>query len=114
MNELIAQQIILPGTNPTPIQGAIPTTSPGVYRFTTLGSIVGELLKYIFPIAGSLMFVFIIIAGFQWITSSGDPKKVESARNRMTYAILGFVLLIASYWLARIVQVILSPNQPFF
>lgn len=114
MDNLIAQGIILPGSNPAPIYGAIPTTTPGVYRFTTLGSIVGELLKYIFPIAGTLMFVFIIIAGFQWMTSSGDPKKVESARNRMTYAILGFVLLITSYWLAKIVQVIISPNQPFF
>lgn len=114
--DLLAQSLQLPGSTPVEIQGAIPTIAGGGggYRFTTLGSIVGELIKYVFPLAGIIMFVFIVIAGFQWLSSAGDPKKLESARNRITYAILGFVLLIASYWIVRIVQLIISPTQPFF
>lgn len=108
----IAQIIEIPGSSP--IQGPLPTKPGGGYRFENLGDIITIALGYLFPIAGLIMFLYIVYGGFQWLTASGDPKKVEAARNRITYAIVGFVLLIAAYWITKIVELILSPKQPFF
>ena len=111
---IIAQKLILPGGQGEvtgPLNDPKFTNSEGII---TLGQIITEALKYIYPIAGFILFVFIIASGFQMLTASGDPKKIESARGRLTYAILGFILLVASPWIARIVELLFSPEQPFF
>lgn len=117
----LAQKIVLPtisGQPPISFEGPFPTlpgaAGRGKIRFESLGDVVSLLLQYLFPLAGFLLFILIVIGGFSWLTSAGDPKKVEAARNRITKAVVGFVLLFVSYWLVRILQMILSPNQPFF
>ena len=112
MEQKLAQRINIPGISP--IDGPIPTTTPGTYKFETIGGFITELLKYIYPIAGFILFVFIIASGFQMLTANGDPKKIQGASARLTYAILGFILLVASPWIARIVELLFSPEQPFF
>jgi len=121
--KLLAQKIILPTISGQPtiaFEGPFPTLTPllgqpsaGI-RFNSLGDILSLALQYVFPIAGFLLFILIVVGGFQWLTSTGDPKKIEGARNRITYAVVGFILLVASYWLVKIANMILSPNQPFF
>lgn len=54
-------------------------------------------------IRGALIFVgivalfFIIYAGFSLTTSGGDPKKVQSARQIMTFAIIGLAIVLLSF-----------------
>ncbi|MBI2029266.1 hypothetical protein HYT02_02540 [Candidatus Gottesmanbacteria bacterium] len=118
MEKVLSQNLILPTVEHQPGISPAPTivvSGPlDAVRFPDLGAVITELLKYLYPIAGIILFVYIIAAGFQWLTASGDPKKIEAARQRLTYAILGFILLIASPWVARIVELIFSPNEPFF
>ena len=45
------------------------------------------------------------MGGFQFITSGGDPKGVEQAKNTLTYAIGGVVLIAAGYLIIQIIQV---------
>lgn len=113
MTQQLAQIIKIPSISP--IEGPFPTTTnPGKIRFESLGDILTIALQYLFPIAGLLLFLFLVFGGFQLLVSSGDPKKIEAGRNRITYAVLGFVLLIVSFWLTKIVELIISPGQPFF
>lgn len=114
MTEKLAQLINIPGISP--IVGPLPTKPGpgGGFRFENIGDILTLALQYLFPLAGIIMFLFIVYGGFQMLTSAGDPKKIEAAQKRITYAIIGFVLLIASYWITKIVEMIFSPNQPFF
>ncbi|MCB9801833.1 MAG: hypothetical protein H6774_01970 [Pseudomonadales bacterium] len=53
-------------------------------------------------IAALLVFVYLIWGGIEWITSGGDKGKTESARNKITAAIIGLIILAASYALLRI------------
>jgi NADH:ubiquinone oxidoreductase subunit 6 (subunit J) len=41
------------------------------------------------------VIVFFILGAFGWITAGSDSKKVESARNRMTNAVVGLVILVS-------------------
>ncbi len=43
------------------------------------------------------VIVYFIWGAFEWIMSGSDSKKAESARGRMTNAIVGLVLLVASF-----------------
>ena len=43
--------------------------------------------------SGGMAAIFFAYAGFQWITSGGDPQKVAQARNSVIGAVVGLVLL---------------------
>ena len=49
------------------------------------------------------LFVMFLISGFKYLTSSGDPKAVEGAKKTLTYAIGGFIALIFSYLILRLI-----------
>ena len=54
-------------------------------------------------VSGALMFVggvavfLIVYAGILFVTSGGDPKKVQGARQIITYAIIGLVIVLCSF-----------------
>jgi len=47
--------------------------------------------------AAIIAVVFIIFAGVKFIRSGGQPKLVEDARNTLTYAIIGLVVIFLSF-----------------
>jgi len=63
------------------------------------------ILGWAIGIAGGIAFILIIVAAFQIITSSGDPKKLQAGRELLTSAIAGLLLLIFSVFILRIIGV---------
>ena len=84
---------------------AIPTP-PGFKFSGSLGDVVSALLPYIFAFAGLASFAFIIWAGFEFLMSQGNPKHIESARNKLIQALVGFLIIFASYWIIQIIETI--------
>ena len=60
------------------------------------GIFFGNIMTVAMTLAAILVFAFLIWGGIEWITSAGDKGKAESARNRITSAIIGLVILAAS------------------
>ncbi len=51
----------------------------------------------LFIIAGCfLLVIYIVWAGIQWITSGGDKQKLSAARGRLTWAIIGFIIMLVA------------------
>ncbi|OGV89593.1 hypothetical protein A2Z41_02595 [Microgenomates group bacterium RBG_19FT_COMBO_39_10] len=65
--------------------------------------IMWNLLNLAIRLAGIATFIMIILGGFKWLTAGGDPKAVESARNTITYAILGLVLIIIAWFILKFI-----------
>lgn len=55
-----------------------------------------RIKDWILGFAGALAVLFIILGGIQYITSAGDPKKVETAKKTLTYAIIGLIFIVLS------------------
>lgn len=52
----------------------------------------------ILTVAAGVWFLFnIIIAGFSWISAGGDKAKLTSAREKITNALIGLVVVVASW-----------------
>jgi len=79
--------------------------SPKATLFSTPGGILSELLLYIFPLAGLILFVMIVWGGFEMMTSSVSGKK-DAGRQRVTTAVIGFLLLFATYWIGQLMQAV--------
>ena len=45
----------------------------------------------------------VVISALQWIVSGGDKEAVAKARSRLTYAIIGIVLLALSFLILRVI-----------
>ena len=76
------------------------------FKTGTIGEIISSLLRYIFVLAGIILFIFLIISGFGLLTSGGDPKKVEAAKGQLTSAVAGFLIIFVAYWLIQILEIV--------
>lgn len=51
-------------------------------------------LEIVFSIIGAISLLVIVLAGFTYITSQGDPGKVSQAKNAIIYASAGLAISI--------------------
>lgn len=65
-------------------------------------------LSLLFILAAVLAAISIIFSGIEWITSSGDPGKVASAKKRLMYSIIGLIVVAAAFLIVRIVITVLG------
>lgn len=75
-----------------------------------IGDLVSLLLKISFSIAGIVVLILFIIAGFSIISSAGksDPEKSKKGQQTITSAVIGFVLIFVAYWIVRLLEVIIG------
>ncbi len=64
---------------------------------SNIGNLISALLNLVMVIAAILVFLYLIWGGIEWITSGGDKSKTEGARNKITAAVIGLIVLAASY-----------------
>ena len=80
------------------------------YKFQTPGGILNVLMPFLFVFAGMILFVMLLWGGFEMLSSAATPDSKNAGQQRITAAIIGFVLLFVSYWIAQIVQFITGVN----
>ena len=76
-------------------------------RFTysgLIGQIISRFLDPILIIAGFVTVIIIIVSGIQFVTSGGNPEAAAAARGRLTFAIIGFVIIVLAYAILQIVD----------
>ena len=77
-------------------------TNPATFK--DLEVIFSNTLNIAVALAGILLFIMLVVGGFSYLTSTGDPEKVKKAGGILTWAIVGFVLLIASWFILRLLS----------
>lgn len=70
--------------------------------------IIQQVLPYLFVIAGLILFLILIHAGFVYLTSTTNPDKTEEAKKKITLSLTGFFIIFAAYWIAQALQVMLG------
>lgn len=70
----------------------------------TLPSLISALVVLVLVIAGLVAFGFLVFGGIMWITSGGDKAKTESARNTITAALVGLLIVFAAWAIIQLVQ----------
>lgn len=64
----------------------------------------GNIMTVAMTIAAILVFGFLLWGAIEWITSAGDKSKVEAARNRISNAVIGLIILAATTALFVVVE----------
>lgn len=104
MQKLLAQELKL---GPIGGAGLGPFADPKIQSKTggleavasTVSGIIGVM-----TLAAGIWFIFQFITGaFFWITSGGDKNKLHEARDRITHALVGLIIVVAAWALMAIV-----------
>lgn len=88
LSSLISGAIL---TLPLIAMAAPPTPLPAAQTWPTIVTFIQGTL---YTVGGVIIVIMIIIAGIMFITASGDPEKVQKARNTLLYAVVGGVVLV--------------------
>jgi TRAP-type C4-dicarboxylate transport system permease small subunit len=76
----------------------------GTNKFTDLASLFSrDLLTLVFVLVGLLFFASLVMAGWEYMMSSGDPKKVASATTRFTNSLVGLIIAFTAYLIVRVI-----------
>lgn len=70
---------------------------------TSLTHVYQNVLNVIMGLAGFASFIFLIIGGFKYLTSQGDPKALGTARTTVTWALGGLAMIIVSYLIIYVI-----------
>lgn len=68
-----------------------------------IGSLVSRLLIFIIPIAATILVFVFIWGGYDYMMSQGNPEKVKSAQAKITTGLIGFILMVISFLVVRII-----------
>lgn len=79
---------------------------------TSIGKTVGvaDLISIILSnaivIAGIIMLFLLVFGGIMMIASAGqdDPQKAAQGKKAVTAAVIGFIIIFASYWIVQIIE----------
>lgn len=95
----------------SPAASAINSSGFGNFNINPLGDrtdirkIVGDVIRAILGIIGTIALIIFFYGGIQWMTSLGEEARIKKGRETMVWAGLGLVVVFASY---TIVQFIIS------
>lgn len=73
------------------------SASSADYANYVLQLLAGGLLYLAAPVA----ILFIAIAGLRYVTSYGEQTQIEAAKNTLTWAVIGLVVIIMAYAIVR-------------
>jgi hypothetical protein len=81
---------------------------PGEITPTTVSEGLPQYIKYIFSLAmvliGIIIFLVLIYNGFLWFTSAGSADKLKTAKDGITAAFLGSLILFSAYIIFRTIN----------
>lgn len=76
----------------------------GQVKITEVGQLISALVGTLLILAALMAFFYLILGGIQWITSGGDKAGMETARNKITHAIVGLIIVGAAWAIMVLIQ----------
>ena len=82
-------------------QSSAPNTCPcrdeGKCQLSDMLQIFVNISIAILAICGSVALLMFVYGGFTWVTSMGNPKKVEQGKETIVRAVIGLAIIFGAY-----------------
>lgn len=81
---------------------ALPAPPSGIPA-ESLPTLIARVIRAALLLVGVVALGFIVYGGFRYILSRGDEKDVASAKQTITYAVIGIVVIGISYMIVSFI-----------
>ena len=115
------------GKNITPDKAAEEAKAKKDVRCISIGTAIGNIaidpksfvtntFSIVLGLAGGIALILIILAGYRYMVSQGNPEAVKAANEQLTAAIVGLLFIIFSFVILRTigVDILQIPSFPTF
>lgn len=79
-----------------------------ITALTCIPAFIAHLIKWIFGFAGSICLILIMWGGYEIVAGNLPGGSAESGKNRITWAIIGFILSATSFYIMDFVIAAIS------
>jgi hypothetical protein len=83
-----------------------------VAKFDSITKFVNLMIPIMMIGGGLLTLSMLLLGAYRYITSDGNAEKITKAQNVMWYAVLGLVLVVASFIITKIIGFVLKVDMP--
>jgi len=85
------------------------TPKPGADKLQTLSEIrvpgiISAGIRLVVIVAAIIFFFILVIGGIRWIASGGDKDQTKAARNQITAALVGLVIVFAAWAIVALIN----------
>lgn len=77
-------------------------TDASIYD-ASIGDWISWAITIVLIVAAVIFFFMLVIGGIRWITSGGDKANTEGARNQITAALIGLIVVFAAWAIATLI-----------
>ena len=63
-----------------------------------------NVVTVVLSVAGIAFFVMLIVGGFKYMSTGGDQQKTQAARQTLTYAVIGLVVIISAFLILKLIE----------
>ena len=74
----------------------------------TFEELIGNIINFIFNFALVFAPLMFIVAGFLFITASGDPEKIKTAKTVIWYTLIGLVIVMLAKGIIKVIEEIME------
>ena len=78
----------------------------GIATLSCIPAVFSNLLTGLLMLVGTFALFLFILAGYKYMNSTGDPKKLEGARNTLIYGISGLLLVLFSFLIINVIYLV--------
>jgi hypothetical protein len=76
----------------------------GISSQKKLPEVIGSVINVALSMLGLVFLGLALYAGFKWMTAQGDSKAVDEAQGTLKNAVIGMIIVAASYALSTFVM----------
>jgi len=85
-----------------------PVVIPPPGRVRTIQELLSAIANFLFWLGVAIFPIVVIIVAYLFLTSGGDPKKVQQARTFLLWSSIGLAILLLSRVFANLLKNILG------
>ncbi len=78
-----------------------------------IGKVLVNIAHYLLMAVGAVAIIFLIIGGYRYITSFGNPEAIQQAKGTITWAIIGLIVALLALLAVMYIRDTISQDVPF-
>ena len=90
-----------PSNNEKPVESSLPHFSSLITATPT--TTIGNIIRSLLGLAGSLTIIMMTYAGILWMTAGGKEQTVTKAKKIMLWTVIGLILIFSSYTIVNFI-----------
>jgi hypothetical protein len=71
------------------------------------------LVRFAIPLSSIFAVVFLVVAGYFWMTANGDEKRVAASQNMVRNAVIGLVIVLLCTTIVQLITFFIKPVENF-